>query len=81
MQATDRDGNANGVLKYSIEETEDFSIDAVTGIITTGTSNASTIAVLYDYENGPREYTLRVYATGATSDTPNSLSQSNALFR
>ena len=64
MRATDKDGNRNGVVRYSISDTDNFSIDEVTGIITTGTANDSSSTLLYDYDNGPREYIFIVYATG-----------------
>ena len=63
VRATDRDGNRNGVVRYSLNHTK-FSIDDVTGVITTGTSNTSSGAVLYDYDSGEREYMLTVFATG-----------------
>ena len=64
VKATDRDSNQNGVVRYSIDESESFSIDEVTGIITTGTTDESSSALLYDYESDSKLYHLTVYATG-----------------
>ena len=66
MRATDLDGNRNGVIRYSISDTENFSIDEVTGIITTGTQNDSSTAELYDFE-ATTFYSFDVNATGEPS--------------
>ena len=60
--ASDRDNNENGVVRYSIDNSENFSIDEVTGVITTGTDSSS--AMLYDYESNTKTYSLLVCATG-----------------
>lgn len=63
VRASDGDGNQNGVVRYSISDTENFSIDDVTGVITTGNANDSNTTLLYDTDNGPSYYTFSVYAT------------------
>ena len=68
VRATDRDGNRNGIVRYSISDTENFTIDEVTGIITTGNDNDSSTAELYDFERGPPVYTFTVYAIGEGLD-------------
>lgn len=64
MQATDADGNSNGVVRYSIIDSENFSIDDVTGVITTGISSDLPNSTLFDYESQQKVYIITVYATG-----------------
>lgn len=64
VRATDEDGNRNGDIRYAISDSNNFSIDDVTGTITTGTANDSNTTLLYDYESGVTVYRFSVYAIG-----------------
>ena len=64
MRATDADGNRNGVVRYSISNSENFSIGEVTGVITTGAPSDPPNTLLFDYESQPTVHNITVYATG-----------------
>lgn len=59
----DSDPDQNGLVRYSLNDTTNFSIDEVTGEITTGMTGAPPNSSLYDFEN-IKLYYLEVNASG-----------------